>query len=115
MTPGDPLSPSLDAVEVVVLLAARKVLFTETGLNDMAFFTDEPLRRWPFSSGWVFEVSAFEASVSDPPLTLTSAEVRDVSIGSTSCLDSSLSVFGFPFTRYCSVGETSLLVLWVVF
>lgn len=69
-----PLSPSFEGAAAVAPLAARKVLFTETGLKDANFFTVDAERTWPFSSPR-FLVSAFEASVSDPPLTLTSAEL----------------------------------------
>jgi hypothetical protein len=97
---GATLSPSFGVAEVAPL-AARKVLLTETVLKDMGFFMVEEVRTWPFSSPAVFEVSAFEASVSDPPLTLTSAEMMADSAGSVSGL--MLPSFSeFPFMRDCS-------------
>lgn len=51
-------------------LEARKVLLTETALNVAGFFVEAPARIWPLSPSF-----ARDASVSDPPLTLTSAEL----------------------------------------
>lgn len=82
-------------------LAARNVLFTETALKEVSFLTVEVLRTWPFSSPWPFDVSAFEVSVSDPPLTLTSAELMIASVRSDSNLDSSFAYS--PFTRGSSL------------
>jgi hypothetical protein len=91
-------SPGFKGEAVVVPLAARNVLFTETGLKEVNFLTVDVERTWPFSSPEFFEVSAFVASVSDPPLTLTSAEMAPASVGSAlSCLISSFSLV--PFTR----------------
>ena len=104
------LSPSLDGVAVA--LAARNFLFTDTGLNDANFFTVDAVRTWPFPSASIFEVSAFEASVSDPPLTLTSAEMTFGSTSSVSCLLSSLSLV--PFTMGKSE-ESSCVVVSTVF
>jgi hypothetical protein len=87
--PTTPLSPGLAKVVPVEPLAARNVLFTETALNDFGL-TVEADRPWPFSSVWLFEVSAFVASVSDPPLTLTSAELTTPSPPSLSGLSASL-------------------------
>lgn len=62
-------SAVLDGVTVVFALAARKVLLTDTALKVAGFFTDESVRECPRSpSRWRVP------SVSEPPLTLTSAE-----------------------------------------
>jgi hypothetical protein len=102
------LSPSFEGVAGVAPFAARKVLLTDTGLNDVGFFTADAVRTWPFSSPAVFEVSAFDASVSDPPLTLTSVELTNDSTLSVSGLSSSLSAL--PFTRGASEGTSWLSV-----
>lgn len=66
------LSPTLGTLVLDVALEAKKFLFTETDLKVMGFLTDEVL-EWPMSSflTWL----SLEASVSDPPLMLTSAEL----------------------------------------
>lgn len=102
------LSPSFEGAAGVAPFAARKVLLTETGLKEVGFFTADAVRTWPFSSPAVFEVSAFEASVSDPPLTLTSAELTIDSTFSVSGLSSYLSAL--PFTRGASEGTSWLAV-----
>jgi hypothetical protein len=51
-------------------LEARNVLLTETALKVVGFLAEEPVRLMPFSPSF-----ARDASVSDPPLTLTSAEL----------------------------------------
>ena len=61
------LSPGFGVVLLGLPLDARNVLFTETALNVAGFFAEDPDRPWP--------LSAREASVSDPPLMLTSAEL----------------------------------------
>jgi len=68
------LSPALAGVAPVAPFAARNVLFTETALNDMGFLTVEEVRTWPSTADF-----DFIASLSDPPLTLTSAEVTATS------------------------------------
>lgn len=78
-------------VDVPDTLAARKVLLTDTDLNDASFLTLESVRRCPLPSLADFVVSAFDASVSDPPLTLTSAEATLASIASASCFKESVS------------------------
>lgn len=65
-------SPTLGAPVLEVALDAKKVLFTETDLKVAGFFVDEVL-EWPLSS--FLDASGLEASVSDPPLTLTSVEL----------------------------------------
>lgn len=65
-------SPTLGAPVLEAALDAKKVLFTETDLKVVGFFVDE-VRECPLSS--FLDASCFEASVSDPPLTLTSAEL----------------------------------------
>lgn len=65
-------SPTLGAPVLEVALDAKKVLLTETDLKVAGFFVDEVL-EWPLSS--FLDASGLEASVSDPPLTLTSVEL----------------------------------------
>lgn len=103
-------SPSFEGAVGATPFAARKVLFTETGLNEANFLTVDVVRACPLSSPTAFEASAFEASVSDPPLTLTSAEMPPASAGSA--LSSLTSFFSFaPFTRGwgCSKGASWLV------
>lgn len=69
-----PLSPGFDGVGPAAPFAARKVLLTDTALNDIGFLTVEEVRTWP--STMPFD---FIASLSDPPLTLTSADVTATS------------------------------------
>jgi hypothetical protein len=69
-----PLSPAFGGVGP---FAARKVLLTDTALNDIGFLTVEEVRTWP--STVPFD---FTASLSDPPLTLTSADVTATSAAS---------------------------------
>jgi hypothetical protein len=69
LEPGAGLSLSFDEAVVAFALAARKVLFTDTALNVAGFFAVELVRPWPLSP------SLRDASVSEPPLTLTSAEL----------------------------------------
>lgn len=59
----------------VAALDARKVLLTETALKVAGFLTDDPVRPWLLSPSLSFELSARDASVSDPPLALASAEL----------------------------------------
>jgi hypothetical protein len=75
--PAAPLSPTFIGVAPAAPLAAKNVLLTETALKD--FLTVEELRVWP--SPCVFD---FMASVSEPPFTLTSADVAATSIWSVS-------------------------------
>lgn len=72
-----PLSPDFGGVGPVAPFAARKVLLTDTALNDIGFLTVEEVRTWP--STVLFD---FTASLSDPPLTLTSADVTATSVAS---------------------------------
>lgn len=76
-------SPTLGAPVLEAALAAKKVLLTETDLKVAGFFVDEVL-EWPLSS--FLDASGFEASVSDPPLTLTSAELTTSSTMSLTSL-----------------------------
>lgn len=62
-------STVLAAALELFALAARKVLLTETALNVAGFLAADPVRLWFLSPSRVRD-----ASVSDPPLTLTSAE-----------------------------------------
>ena len=91
------LSPVFEE-EAAALFAARKVLLTDTDLKLEGFLTDEE-RTLPLSS-LSFEISVFDASVSDPPLTLTSAELTSSSTMSAICLFSmsSSEPFSCPLT-----------------
>lgn len=72
------LSPDFDGMGPAAPFAARKVLLTDTALNDIGFLTVEEVRTWP--STVPFD---FIASLSDPPLTLTSADVTAISAASS--------------------------------
>jgi len=97
---ADPAIESGLEIEDVAPLAARNVLLTETDLKLVGFLTAEALRKWLLSSSL-----DFEASVSEPPLTLTSADCTSSSTRSVACLFSiSLCV---PFT-----GGLSEVALW---
>lgn len=91
------LSPSLPAVATAPF-AARKVLLTDTDLNDVGFFTADTVREWPLRSPSFFVESPLDASVSEPPLTLTSVEFTSSSTMSVMCLFSNSSA-GEPFRR----------------
>lgn len=69
------LSLALETVLPGLALDARNVLLTETALNVAGFFAEEPVRPWLLSPSLCLVQSVREASVSDPPLTLTSAEL----------------------------------------
>lgn len=69
LEPAAGLSLVFEARPEELDLAAKKVLFTETALNVGGFLVGELVRPWPRSP------CLFFASVSDPPLTLTSAEL----------------------------------------
>jgi hypothetical protein len=121
------LSATFEGALVEAPLAARKVLLTETGLNEAGFLTDEEVRPWPFSSGLSFDR---EASLSDPPLMLTSAEFTRSSTMSEICLfsiSSGAALTVSPFTcgwseSTCWASESILMVcsasvrreLWLV-
>jgi len=68
------LSLDLAAAVEPPALDARKVLLTETALKVVGFLTVDEVLSWPLSSFRGFDESALDASVSDPPLTLTSVE-----------------------------------------
>lgn len=68
------LSPGFEAVAPGPAFEARNVLLTDTALNVAGFLTVDDVRAWSLSSpDW--DASPLDASVSDPSLTLTSAEV----------------------------------------
>lgn len=95
-----PFSPALIGVPVVTPFAARKVLLTETALKVVGFLMVDAVRVWPRPSTDAFDVSGLVPSVSDPPLTLTSAELTVPSTRSVSDLISSPLaspfIFGVP-------------------
>lgn len=82
-------------VELVALLEARNVRFTETDLKLWVFFTADEERAWPLSADSLVE-SVLNASVSEPPLTLASVELTSSSTMSAICLFPISS--GSPFT-----------------
>lgn len=69
-----PFSPIPGDGLVVPDLAARNFLLTETALKVAGFLTVEPARRCPLSPSLSLAPSARAASLSEPPLTLGSAE-----------------------------------------
>lgn len=75
LEPAGCFSATLAEALLAAAFVARKVLLTETDLNVAGFLTVEPARPCPLSSSLLFEPSARDASVSDPPLALASAEV----------------------------------------
>jgi hypothetical protein len=91
----DPAADSGRDVALVALLDARNVRFTETDLKLWGFLTVDEDRACPFSPA-SFAVSVLDASVSEPPLTLASAELTSSSIISVICLFSISSAD--PFT-----------------
>lgn len=82
---ADPTADSVREVAFAGLLDARKVLLTETALKLLGLAEDE-VRTWPLPSANLWDASAFDASVSEPPLTLTSAEFTSSSTISVICL-----------------------------
>jgi hypothetical protein len=103
----------------VAPFAARNVLFTETGLKLVGFFTADEVRPWPFSSSLSLNASDFNASLSDPPLMLTSAEFTRSSTMSEICLfsiSSEAALAASPFI--CGRSEwtcwkfESILMVW---
>lgn len=92
------LSLVLETVLLGLAFDARNVLLTETALNVAGFLAEDAVRPWPLSPSF-FAQSVREASVSDPPLTLTSAEL---SCSSTLVMRlfemSSIVVARLPFT-----------------
>lgn len=94
-------SAVLDCVLGAELFALRKVLLTLTALKEAGFLTAEEPRPWLFASSLVLEASDLAASLSDPPLMLTSVEFTKSSTMSEMCLFSNSSVAeaaASPFT-----------------
>lgn len=86
-------SPTLGTLVLELALEAKKVLLTDTDLKVAGFLAEEVL-EWPLSS--FLEWSVFEASVSEPPLVLTSAELTTSSTISLTSL-STIAVEDSPF------------------
>ncbi len=92
MVPGagveeaDPAADSGREVAPAAPLAAKKVLLTDTALKLFGFAAVEEVRMWPLPSANLWERSALDASVSEPPLTLTSVELTSSSTMSVICL-----------------------------
>lgn len=99
LEPDVGLSMALVTVLLGMVFEARKVLFTETALKVAGFLVEELARPRLLSPFFCFAQSAREASVSEPPLTLTSAEL--VCCSSTRAMRllamSSRLVEGVPF------------------
>jgi len=93
LVPGVGLSADFAAPTAAAPFDARKVLLTDTDLKVVGFLTVEDVRVWPFSSSLSRER---DASVSDPPLMLTSAEFTRSSTMSDICLLPSSSVGVLP-------------------
>lgn len=86
------------------VLEVRKVLLTLIALKDAGFLMAEEARPWLFASSLVFDASDLAASLSDPPLMLTSVEFTRSSTMSDMCLFSISSVAtaeASPFTCGC--------------
>lgn len=99
-----PLSADLAGMAAAGFFAARKVLLTETGLNDVGFLIEAGLAAWPSDAGFDFTVSLAD----DPLLTLTSVLVG------VAAADAVASVFGVAdrsfsasFATGAGVPETS--------
>lgn len=113
--PAADLSFPFKGAFVEAPLAARKVLLTETALKEVGFLTDDEVRPCPFSSGLSFDR---EASVSDPPLMLTSAEFTRSSTMSAICLFSisfvavlAASPFTYGWSEETFWGSESILMV----
>jgi len=87
---GVSLSLGFAGAVVAEPLVVRNVLLTLIDLKD--FLTDEEVRPWPFSSSLSLDASPLDASLSEPPLTLTSVEFTKSSTISEMCLFSISSV-----------------------
>lgn len=75
-----------------VAFVVKKVLFTLMALNEAGFLTPDAVRLCPLSPWRSLALSDLAASVSDPPLMLTSAELTSSSTSSVTCLLSMLSL-----------------------
>lgn len=75
LEPDFALSLTFAVLVGAVALDARKVLLTETALKVAGFLTEDAARPWFLSPSLSFALSAREASVSEPPLTLAAAEL----------------------------------------
>lgn len=95
---GLALPSDLGVIAPVATFAARKVLFTETALKEIGFLIVEVVRLWLFPSASLFEFSDLAASLSDPPLTLTSAELGSRRSSPRDSCGLSDSLFPSPFT-----------------
>jgi hypothetical protein len=89
----DPAADSGREELLVAPLVAKKVLLTETDLKLFGLTLDD-VRAWLLESDLPLG-SALDASVSEPPLTLTSAEFTSSSTMSAICLFSISSVTPF--------------------
>lgn len=87
-------------------LLPRKVLLTDTDLKVAGFLMADEVLLCALSPSLEAVPSGLDASVSEPPLTLTSAEFTKSSTMSESCLPPISSEEAAPFTRGCD-GSTS--------
>lgn len=78
---GEAPTPGFATPGVLANFAARKVLLTDTDLNVAGFLANDDVRTCPLSSpSLLLTASGRDASVSDPPLLLGSAEFTRSSI-----------------------------------
>lgn len=99
LEPGTDFSIGFGAPPLGLAFDARKVLLTETALKVVGFFAEDADRPCPLSTSLSLDQSVREASVSDPPLKLPSAEFdcsSKLTIGLSG--DSSLVVTGRSFS-----------------
>lgn len=98
------------------LLTVRNFWLTLMDLKAAGFLTDDRARAWPLSSpSLVFDASPLAASLSEPPLMLTSVDRTKSSTMSAMCLLSRSSVALLlaaesPFTCSCSAPASLLSV-----
>lgn len=74
-----------EAAFAAAAFCPRNVLLTETDLKLVGFLAADDARPFPLSSVGL-ATRPVDASVSEPPLTLTSAEIADPSRMSVTCL-----------------------------
>lgn len=92
LEPPTGFSLILEAVSGALLFAPRKVLLTETALKVAGFLIADEVRAWFLSPS-----RCFVPSVSEPPLTLASAELHWSSTFAMRLLKMSSPGAGIPF------------------
>lgn len=94
-----------EAAFAAAAFCPRNVLLTETDLKLVGFLAADEARPFPLSSlGLV--ARPVDASVSEPPLTLTSAEIADPSRRSVTCLLATSSRGAGPFSEGAALPES---------